>query len=67
MDCLVCGKPCTRENPQVCTPCFIQGWGRLPDMPLPKPKVELLKEEQLATVEERPVYVSDKDRRKGKR
>lgn len=49
--CLVpgCGKP-TSRIPHVCTKHFIEGWGRLEDMPLPE--------------EDAPLYVSDKDRKK---
>ncbi len=55
-DCEVPG--CTEKtgrNPHVCTKHFIEGWGRLPRMPLP------------AKVEDAPLYVSDKVRkRRGK-
>ena len=43
-----CTNRCSRV-PHVCTKHFIEGWGRLPDMPLPEVKPE--------------VYVSDKDRK----
>ena len=46
MICAKCGSTCTRTDPPVCTACFIQGWGRLPEMLLPEP--------------EAPLYVSDK-------
>jgi hypothetical protein len=43
--CAKCGTHCTRLLPAgaVCTKCFIEGWGRLPDMPLPEVKSEIVK------------------------
>jgi len=43
-----CTERCSRE-PHVCTAHLIEGWGRLPEMPLPS--------------EEAPIYVSAKDRK----
>ena len=49
----------TSRGPHVCTKHFIEGWGRLPSMPLPKPT-------PTAPVNAAPLYVSDK-RKKGKK
>lgn len=47
----------TSREPHVCTKHFLEGWGRLPDMPLP---------EQTGIKLKAPLYVSDKDRKGGK-
>ncbi len=43
----------TSRLPHVCTKHLIEGWGRLPEMPLP-------------TQKEPPLYISKKDKKKGK-
>ena len=48
---LGCDNGCGRL-PHVCDKHFIEGWGRLPWMPLPEEKLE-----------EAPLYVSDKPKK----
>lgn len=57
-----CNKP-TSRIPHVCTPHFIEGWGRLPDMPLPEEKPAPDADPSKGTPEA-PLYVSDKDRKR---
>ncbi len=54
--CLICGAPNSRAS-NVCTGCLTKGWGRLPNMPLPQPKVK----------KSAPLYVSDKDKAKSRK
>jgi hypothetical protein len=52
--CKACKKnTTTRDDPQVCTPCFLAGWGRTADKPIPGKKSNYLQEPS----EEAPLYV----------
>lgn len=48
LTCLVCGNKTSRVSPQVCTKCFLQGFGRTKPIPVKE--------------EPPPLYISDKDR-----
>jgi hypothetical protein len=55
--CKMAGCPnMTGRIPHVCTPHFLQGWGRLPDMRLPE-ATPILPDAPA------PLYVSDKDKK----
>jgi hypothetical protein len=68
-----CPNSSSREL-HVCTKHFIEGWGRLPEMPLPDKDKLILAPFITAdgpalpiTQTERELYISDKDKKSGKK